>query len=63
MNKITLSIDTVSHCWMADFHGDMEIIKTFGTTTIPTAFTDKAAPARVLAAIQKLNPGADVVLA
>ena len=37
-----------------------EVRRLFGTDVIPTAFTVKAEPERVLAAIQALNPGEHV---
>ena len=49
--------------WMADFCGDPEIFKLFGTTVLPTAFTAAASAATVIAATCKLNPTATVTFA
>ena len=45
--------------WMVQTD-DPKVRELFGTDTIPTAFTAKADPVRVLAAIQALNPGVQV---
>lgn len=47
-------------CWMADEIGNRELFDMFGTTNLPTAFTEKAHPEIVRAAIEKFNPGAIV---
>jgi hypothetical protein len=39
---------------------DTEVIAVFGTTDLPTAFTDRTDADQVLAAIQSLNPSANV---
>jgi hypothetical protein len=39
---------------------DAEAIRLFGTTDLPTAFTTRTDADQVLAAIQRLNPGANV---
>ena len=52
-----------SRGWLARFEDDEEIIKNFGTDTIPTAFTEKASPMMVMAEIQKRNPNSLVVFA
>ena len=39
---------------------DTEVIRLFGTTDLPTAFTTRTDADQVLAAIQRLNPGANV---
>lgn len=60
MKKIELFLDVKG--WMARFPGNEELIRLFGTDTIPTAFTPAAEPSLVKCEIQKLNPGADVVV-
>ena len=42
--------------WLARFMNDTEIIRLFGTDTIPTAFTEEASPMEVLRAVKNLNP-------
>ena len=39
---------------------DTEVIRLFGTTDLPTAFTTRTDADQVLAAIQSLNPSANV---
>jgi hypothetical protein len=39
---------------------DAEVIRLFGTPDLPTAFTVRTDADQVLAAIQRLNPGANV---
>mgnify|MGYP001604594571 CR=1 FL=1 len=58
MNKIELY--WTPQGWAADFVGDREIRRSFGTTLIPTAFTARAKADVVLAAIERLNPAAMV---
>jgi hypothetical protein len=41
---------------------DAEVIALFGTPDLPTAFTDRTDADQVLAAIQRLNPGANVLI-
>ena len=41
---------------------DPEVHRLFGTDVIPTAFTARAEPERVLAAIRALNPGEHVII-
>ncbi len=50
--------------WVAESFGPHadEIVALFGTNVIPTAFTSRASGQDVKEAIQKLNPGVDVVL-
>ncbi len=48
--------------WMVQTD-DPQVMDLFGTDTLPTPFTAQATPGRVLAAIQELNPGVQVVLA
>lgn len=48
-------------CWMVQTD-DPEVRRLFGTDVIPTAFTAKAEPGRVLAAIRALNPHEHVVI-
>ncbi|HEX6827311.1 MAG TPA: hypothetical protein VF077_13410 [Nitrospiraceae bacterium] len=49
-------------CWMADFHGDAEVMAALGTDQVPTAFTASADRTRVLAEIQRLNSDANVTV-
>lgn len=49
--------------WMAQFVGDGDIFRLFGTDIIPTAFTVKAHANRVKAAIKNSHPDCLVVLA
>jgi hypothetical protein len=55
-----------ANCWMA-YHrrGRLaaEIQELFGTTGIPTAFTEQVKPETVLSEIRRLNPDAEVLLA
>lgn len=60
--KITLHLDTTQNAWMANFHDDPAVIKAFGCTLVPTAFTSRARPQDVLHAIRQLNPTANVQL-
>lgn len=49
--------------WIADWSNSprhAEIKDLFGTTHIPTAFTDKAAASAVIAEISRLNPNETV---
>ena len=39
---------------------DAEVVRLFGTPDLPTAFTTRTDADQVLAAIQRLNPGANV---
>jgi hypothetical protein len=39
---------------------DAEVVRLFGTPDLPTAFTAQTDACQVLAAIQRLNPGAHV---
>ena len=41
--------------WMAR-HTDPEVTRLFGTDTLPTAFTEQAEPAEVLAYLREANP-------
>jgi hypothetical protein len=52
-------------CWISHYEGDRaaDIQELFGTTAIPTAFTEKAEPETVLAEIKRLNPGVEVLIA
>ena len=43
--------------WLARFIDDEEVLETFGTDTIPTAFTETAYPMEVKRTIERLNPG------
>jgi hypothetical protein len=49
---------------MANHEGDgaAKLQELFGTTALPTSFTEHAAPETVLAEIKRLNPGAIVRL-
>lgn len=47
--------------WMVQ-DDNPQVRELFGTDVIPTAFTSQAEPGRVLATIQALNPGVQVVL-
>ena len=49
--------------WVANFVGNEEVRRSFGTTVIPTAFTAHADPQRVLQVIRTLNPGVEVRIA
>ncbi len=51
----TITLFTESGSWFAQ-HSDPSVFELFGTTTIVTAFTDKARSADVLSSIQALNP-------
>ena len=46
--------------WQVRFEDDTEIVKLFGTDTLPTAFTESASPMMVLEVIKKNNPGYEV---
>lgn len=52
-----------SQGWLAQFVGDENTVRLFGTDTIPTAFTDKASPNMVKRTIERLNPQSKVVFA
>jgi hypothetical protein len=63
MNTIILSRS--STCWVADFSATdkaAEVRRLFGRARLPTAFDPEAHPARVTAEIQRLNPGARIVV-
>lgn len=49
-------------CWMADFHGDPEVVGAMGTDQLPCGFTGRAPVTLVLAEIRRLNPDAVVKL-
>ncbi len=49
--------------WLARFINDEEVLKAFGTDTIPTAFTKTAYPMEVLRTIERLNPECRVIFA
>lgn len=61
----TIILTLAADCWLACHEGDRaaELQELFGTTAIPTAFTEKADPETVLAEIRRLNPEATVRLA
>jgi hypothetical protein len=56
MNAKTIELSKDSGAWMADFLGDMDVLGLFGTTRIPTAYTDRANADAVLADIKRRNP-------
>lgn len=60
MNRIQLF--KTPQGWMTNWKGPhaAEVRRLFGTTILPTGFTDKAEPAEVLKAIIELNPGVEV---
>ena len=45
--------------WMAVF-SDPQVVALFGSDTLPTAYTAKAAAEAVLAGVRRLNPGVAV---
>lgn len=47
----------IDNTWMARFVNDFEVIKLFGTDTIPTPFNQYAPAEMVKIKIEKLNPG------
>ena len=49
--------------WLARFENDQEIIRLFGTDTIPTPYTENASPIMVKTEIMARNPGYNVVFA
>jgi hypothetical protein len=49
--------------WMAQFLDDAEVMRLFGTDTLPTPFTAQADAGMVLTATMKRNPGACVDVA
>ena len=61
-NKRRIELSLGRSGWLADFKGNQEIKKLFGTTVIPTPFTELTPAALVKEAVQFLNPGAVVVL-
>jgi hypothetical protein len=58
--KIELSLGRAG--WLADFKGNQEIKRLFGTTKIPMPFTEFTPAHLVQEAVQFLNPGAAVVV-
>ena len=62
MNRIILR--NTSTGWIAEHEGPIgdTVRQLFDTTILPTGFTAKAEPMRVLAEIQRLNPGTTVEL-
>lgn len=50
-------------CWEADFVGDLDVVKAFGTTTVPTPFLPSMAAEEVQERIRKLNPNCIVEVA
>jgi hypothetical protein len=63
MNTIILSRSATG--WVADFSASakaVEVRRLFGRALLPTAFDPEAHPARVTAEIQRLNPGARIVV-
>lgn len=46
--------------WHARYTNAPDVVAAFGTDTIPTAFTDRAAPLVVFEEILRLNPGCNV---
>jgi len=59
----TIKLINSSQGWLARFINDDEVLKLFGTDTIPTAFTEQASPMVVKQAIEKLNPTYRVLFA
>lgn len=47
-------------CWHARFVGDTDVVRLFGTDTLPTAYTAQASAEQVLAAITRQNLGKTV---
>lgn len=48
--------------WLGNFVGDAEIEQLFGTTLIPTAYTERASATAVLTGVERLNPGVSVTV-
>lgn len=61
-NKRRIELSLGRAGWLADFKGNEEIKRLFGTTKIPTPFTELTSAELVREAVQFLNPGAVVVL-
>ncbi len=49
-------------CWTATFVNDAEVLRLFGTDTLPTAFTAKAPQGMVLEAVRAKNSDCDVMV-
>jgi hypothetical protein len=58
----TIALTWTRSGWTAK-HSDPEVVKLFGTDTLPTAFTDRADAATVLLEVARLNPEHRVMLA
>lgn len=59
--KHTITLTQVSETWMATF-SDPAIAKITGSDTIPTAYTIRTCAEVVQKAVQKLNPGCNVLV-
>ena len=59
---ITVFPDCSRNAWLARFEGDAEVLRLFGTDTLPTGYTLLCDGVDVRAALQQRNPGALVRL-
>ena len=62
---LTITVKRTSEGWVADMKdatGSAEILRIFGTYTIPTAFTANAHPGLVVATLERMNPEHRVVV-
>lgn len=64
MSKDKIILTIANGSWNAEFTGPHAamIQETFGVTTIPTAFTDKANASDVVSFIRNRNPNAVIVI-
>ena len=58
-----ITIKLVGSAWVACHNGDRNIIKLFGTDTLPTPYDHRTPGDTVLETIRRLNPGRQVNLA
>ena len=59
----TIKLINSKQGWLARFIDDENVLRLFGTDTIPTAFAENASPVEVLQKIRELNPKYQVSLA
>lgn len=61
---MTIELYKANGSWIAEHRGpgSEEIKRLFGTTALPTAFTDKADAYRVKESLERLNPDDEVII-
>lgn len=57
-----IQVFTQEGWWHADFINDQQTLDLFGTTVLPTPFTDSVSAGDVVEVIRDLNPGKIVEL-